>query len=106
MDDNPPIGIEVDPTNGNFTYHPALKHVGLPPAPVSWNCDAFPFTVSFAEATPFDVVTIQSGNESPFETTQPNYRSGVAPGTYHYVVAVAVGGKVYVDAGCPGVEIP
>lgn len=105
------ITIEVA-SNGDFTYRPALLHAD-PGDSVSWFCNDGPFTVSFPERTPFSVVTI-AGKKGQ-ETKKEPFRKNVEPGVYHYRVAVAVApnahaqlsaATVYMDSGCPGVEIP
>ncbi len=102
------IKIEVEPKSGDFTYHPALLHADRDDS-VSWQCKNGEFTVSFPERTPFKSVSISSKEK---ETAPQQFRKEAEPGVYHYHVAVAVqaadltGIKVFVDSGCPGVEIP
>ncbi len=114
MEKDHPVVIEVKVNTGDFTYYPALLNA-KPGDTITWECKQGPFTISFAEGSPFGVVDIASSataKEGLWIASTRNIlnRDGeirdVPPHrVYHYQVAVFAKDKVFMDSGCPGVKV-
>jgi len=96
----PDIRIEVDAETGDFTYIPSVCHVS-PNGRISWVANG-DWAVVFTGKTPLNTAEIhgRAGKVSPFRVSR-----GAAEGIYHYAVAVALGNRVFLDAGCPTIVI-
>ncbi len=97
----PDIRIEVDAETGDFTYIPSVCHVS-PNGRISWVANG-DWAVMFTDRTPLNTAEIRgrAGKLSP----PARVSRDAAKGPYHYAVAVAVGNRVFLDAGCPTIVI-
>src|SRR5437867_4024080 len=94
------VTIEVDQW-GNFSYGKGALRVRAGES-VCWRCPSGNFAVSF-ERSPFEEdVHIHGVQEVP---TAAYMVKEVPYGSYHYAVAVAVGAKVWINAGCPEIIV-
>jgi hypothetical protein len=96
----PEIEIKVDSETGDFTYTRSVCHAS-PSDPISWVANG-DWAIVFAGLTPLETAEVHgmAGKKSPSRVSR------TAPkGVYHYAVAVVVGHKVFLDAGCPTIVI-
>ena len=97
----PEIEIKVDSETGDFTYTRSVCHAS-PSDPISWVANG-DWAVMFTGQTPLNTAEIRgrAGRVSP----PARVSREAAKGLYHYAVAVAVGTRVFLDAGCPTIVI-
>ena len=96
------IEIYVDTKTGNFTYTPAVFHAKAEQeSPISFRANG-DFAIQFKGATPLRTVEVRGHAERVVDTS---VRADAPRGAYHYVVAVAIGHELFLDAGCPVIVI-
>ena len=93
------VTITVD-YEGNFSYEKGVLRVKAGDS-VCWICPSGNFAVSF-ERSPFEDVHIsgEQGARSAALTVED-----VPYGSYHYAVAVALGPRIWINAGCPEIIV-
>lgn len=87
--------ITITADGGNITISPTSVLVNLGDT-VTWNVMAESFLLTFADGQAFDRTQIDA--ETPPVTARKR-------GVFHYSVALAIGKRVFADAGCPTVII-
>ena len=95
------VKISVD-DNGNFSYQNAVVRVQAGDS-VAWEC-AHSFSVSF-QRTPFNSTVFHSHNGGSLGKTTGSETVQGPLGVYHYAVAVAKNDKVWINSGCPEVDV-
>lgn len=94
-----PIRISVDAERtGNITYEPAVCHLTQGDT-IVWHANGN-LAIQFQGQSPIGKIRLQEPHE-----LVAKLRADAPPGAYHYAVAVAVGSKVFLDAGCPTIII-
>ena len=94
------IQIFVEPKTGNFIYVPSVYHAA-PNSSITWIANGN-WAAQFPHGTPLAEGQISLGGSRGVEIPSTVSK---AKGVYHYMVAVEIEGRVFLDAGCPTIII-
>jgi plastocyanin len=98
------VHIRVEAETQEINYSAALLRA-KPGDTIQWWSNDGPFAIQFAGISPVSFGGGRSlGRKDKFEL-EGTVRQGALPGAYRYACALAVDGKVHLDAGCPEIII-